>query len=87
MTSHSTLLAGSTPRQVLESCRHRGADTRNVGYPGTTNQPVNETLERFLIPKMFAQVAQGKLSTANSVCSTASEMNQIWAKWKTAGKV
>ena len=62
-------------------------DTRNVGYPGTTNQAVNETLERFLIPKMFAQVAQGKLSTANSVCSTASEMNQIWAKWKTAGKV
>ena len=62
-------------------------DTRNVGYPGTTNPAVNETLERFLIPKMFAQVAQGKLSAANSVRSTASEMKQIWAKWKTAGKV
>ncbi|MGE5273378.1 MAG: ABC transporter substrate-binding protein [Verrucomicrobiota bacterium] len=62
-------------------------DTRNVGYPGTTNPAVNETLDRFLIPKMFAQVAQGKLSAANSVRSTASEMKQIWAKWKTAGKV
>jgi multiple sugar transport system substrate-binding protein len=62
-------------------------DTRNVGYPGTTNAAVNETLERFLIPKMFAQVSQGKLSAANSVRSTAREMTQIWAKWKTAGKV
>ena len=62
-------------------------DTRNAGYPGTTNQAVNETLDRFLIPRMFAQVAQGKLSAASSVRSTASEMKQIWAKWKTAGKV
>jgi hypothetical protein len=53
----------------------------------TTNAAVNETLERFLIPKMFAQVAQGKLSAAKSVHSTASEMKQIWAKWKAAGKV
>jgi multiple sugar transport system substrate-binding protein len=62
-------------------------DTRNAGYPGTTNAAVNETLEQFLIPKMFAQAAQGKLSAANSVRSTASQMKQIWAKWKAVGKV
>ena len=62
-------------------------DTRNAGYPGTTNPAVNETLARFLIPRMFAQVSQGKLSAANSVRSTAREMTQIWAKWKTAGKL
>ena len=62
-------------------------DTRNVGYPGTTNPAVAETLERFLIPKMFAQVAQGKLSAPSSVRSTAAEMKQIWTKWKTAGRV
>ena len=62
-------------------------DTRNTGYPGTTNPAVNETLARFLIPRMFAQVSQGKLSAANSVRSTAREMTQIWAKWKTAGKL
>ena len=62
-------------------------DTRNVGYPGTTNPAVSETLDRFLIPKMFAQVAQGKRSAADSVRSTAKEMTQIWAKWKKAGKV
>ncbi len=62
-------------------------DTRNVGYPGTTNPAVNEMLDRFLIPRMFAQVAQGKLSAANSVRATAGEMTQIWAKWRIAGKV
>ena len=62
-------------------------DACNAGYPGTTNAAVNETLERFLIPKMFAQVSQGKLSAASSVRSTAREMTQIWAKWRTAGRV
>jgi multiple sugar transport system substrate-binding protein len=62
-------------------------DACNAGYPGTTNPAVNETLERFLIPKMFAQVAQGKVSAANSVRSSAREMKQIWAKWKSAGKI
>jgi multiple sugar transport system substrate-binding protein len=62
-------------------------DTCNVGYPGTTNSAVNETLERFLIPRMFAQVAQGKLSAADSVRSTAREMRQIWAKWKASGTI
>ena len=33
-------------------------DTRNAGYPGTTNSAVNKTLGRFLIPRMFAQVSQ-----------------------------
>jgi multiple sugar transport system substrate-binding protein len=62
-------------------------DTCNAGYPGTTNPAVSETLDRFLIPKMFAQVAQGRLTAAQSVRSTATEMKQIWAKWKTAGTV
>lgn len=62
-------------------------DTRNAGYPGTTSAAVNETLDRFLIPRMFAQVSQGKLSAADSVRSTASQMAQIWARWKAAGKV
>ena len=62
-------------------------DTCNAGYPGTTNPAVNETLERFLIPRMFAQVSQGKLSAAASVRSTARELRQIWAKWKASGGI
>jgi multiple sugar transport system substrate-binding protein len=61
-------------------------DTRNAGYPGTTNAAVDDTLGRFLIPQMFAQVAQGKLSAAASVRATGRELAKIWADRKVAVK-
>ena len=61
--------------------------TRNVGYPGTANAAVGEALDRYLIPQMFAQVAQGKATAAEAVRATSGELKQIWAKWRAAGKV
>lgn len=61
--------------------------TANVGYPGHANAAVQETFERFLIPHMFAQVSQGKLTAADSVRATAAEMRAIWAKWRRAEKI
>jgi multiple sugar transport system substrate-binding protein len=61
--------------------------TRQAGYPGYTNPAITETLNRYLIPQMFAQVSQGKMTAAASVQSTAKQMQQIWAKWKAAGKL
>jgi multiple sugar transport system substrate-binding protein len=61
--------------------------TRNVGYPGYSNAAVDETLNRFLIPRMFAQVSQGKMSPTESVRSTAKELKQIWARWRAVGKI
>jgi multiple sugar transport system substrate-binding protein len=61
--------------------------TRNVGYPGYANAAVQETLDRFLVPRMFAQVSQGKVSAEDSVRATAAEMKRIWAKWRAAGKI
>ena len=61
--------------------------TRNAGYPGTSNAAVQEVLDRFLIPQMFAQVAQGKTGAAESVRSTAQEMKRFWARWRKAGKI
>ena len=61
--------------------------TRNVGYPGYANAAVQETLDRFLVPSMFAQVSQGKATAEDSVRATAAEMKRIWAKWRRAGKI
>lgn len=61
--------------------------TVNVGYPGYANAAVDEMLGRFLIPHMFAGVSQGKLSAADSVRSTARQLERIWARWRDAGKV
>ncbi len=62
-------------------------DTHNIGYPGYSHVALDETLNRFLIPSMFAAVSQGRMSAAASVRATAREMRQIWAKWKAAGKL
>ena len=61
--------------------------TCNAGYPGYTNAAVQETLDRYLIPHMFAGVSQGRLTAAESVRSTAGQMKRIWARGHAARKV
>jgi multiple sugar transport system substrate-binding protein len=61
--------------------------THNIGYPGTTNAAMDEVFSKFLIPTMFAQVSQGKMSAADSVRSTNSQVKEIYAKWKERGKI
>jgi multiple sugar transport system substrate-binding protein len=61
--------------------------TRNAGYPGSSNAAVQEVLDTFLVPRMFAQVSQGTMSAEDSVRSTATQMKRIWAKWRAAGKI
>ncbi|MFL5953247.1 MAG: ABC transporter substrate-binding protein [Gaiellaceae bacterium] len=61
--------------------------THNIGYPGTTNAAVDEVFSKYLIPQMFAQVSQGKLSAQDSVRDTMSVVKGIYAKWRKRGKI
>jgi multiple sugar transport system substrate-binding protein len=61
--------------------------THNIGYPGTTNAAMDEVFSKYLIPQMFAQVSQGKMSAADSVSSINSQVKDIYAKWKARGKI
>jgi multiple sugar transport system substrate-binding protein len=61
--------------------------THNIGFPGTYNAAMDEVFTKYLIPAMFAQVSQGKLSAADSVRQTNSQVKAIYAKWKAAGKI
>jgi multiple sugar transport system substrate-binding protein len=61
--------------------------THNIGYPGTTNAAIDEIFQKYLIPQMFAQVSQGKMSAADSVKSTAAQVKDIYARWKQRGKI
>ena len=61
--------------------------THNIGYPGTTNAAIDEIFSKYLIPQMFAQVSQGKLSAADSVRDTMSAAKNIYAKWRSRGKI
>jgi multiple sugar transport system substrate-binding protein len=61
--------------------------TQNAGYPGYHNAAVEEVLDTYLIPRMFAQVSQGRMTAAESVRAAAVEAKHIWARWRRAGKV
>jgi multiple sugar transport system substrate-binding protein len=61
--------------------------THNIGYPGTTNAAIDEIFSKYLIPQMFAQVSQGKLSAKDSVRDTMSVVKGIYAKWRKRGKI
>ena len=56
--------------------------THNIGYPGTTNAAIDEIFSKYLIPQMFAQVSQGKVSAEDSVRHTNTAVKDIYAKWR-----
>jgi multiple sugar transport system substrate-binding protein len=61
--------------------------TTNVGYPGFSNAAVDEVFNTWLIPQMFAEVAQGRKSAADSVADTTREVQRIFRKWRNRGKI
>ena len=61
--------------------------TTNVGFPGYSNAAIDEVFNTFLIPQMFAQVAQGNKSAAESVRDTTNEVRRIFRKWRARGKI
>jgi multiple sugar transport system substrate-binding protein len=61
--------------------------TTNPGHPGNTTPVIDEIFNTFLIPQMFAEVAQGKSSPAEAVQSFAKKAQSIYRKWKNQGLV
>jgi hypothetical protein len=60
---------------------------RNVGYPGTSNAAIDEIFYKYLIPQMFAQVAQQKLTAADAARAAETQMKDIFRKWRELGKI
>lgn len=61
--------------------------TANVGYPGYSNAAVSEIFNTSLIPQMFAQVAQDKLTAEDAAKAAQGQFQAIFDKWKAAGKL
>jgi multiple sugar transport system substrate-binding protein len=70
---------------VLDSISRHA--TANVGFPGFSNAAIDEVFNAGLIPQMFAEVAQGRKSAAESVRDTAGEVRRIFRKWRAKGKI
>ena len=61
--------------------------TYNVGYPGYANAAIGEIFDTFLVPQMFAEVAQGRRSPDEAARDYHRRFNRIFAKWRRRGKV
>jgi multiple sugar transport system substrate-binding protein len=61
--------------------------TRNVGFPGTTNAAIDEVFYKYVIPQMFAQVAQKKMTAAEAARAAEHELKGIFSKWRRLGKI
>jgi multiple sugar transport system substrate-binding protein len=61
--------------------------TYNVGYPGYSNAAVGEVFSTWLIPTMFAQVAQKKMTAAEAAGAANQEFNKVFTKWRRLGKI
>ena len=55
--------------------------TTNPGHPGNTTPVMDEIYNTFLIPQMFAEVAQGKSTPAEAVSAFAQKAQGIYRKW------
>jgi multiple sugar transport system substrate-binding protein len=61
--------------------------TTNVGHPGFSNAGVDEVFNKFLIPQMFAEVAQDKMTPAEAARAADREIKAIYAKWRRRKKL
>jgi multiple sugar transport system substrate-binding protein len=56
--------------------------TTNVGYPGYASAAIDQALNTFLLPTMFARAARGAMTPQDTVRSADSELRRIFALWK-----
>jgi multiple sugar transport system substrate-binding protein len=61
--------------------------TTNPGHPGFTNAAFDEVFSKFLVPKMFAQVSQKKMTAQEAVNAADREMKAIYRKWRRLKKI
>jgi multiple sugar transport system substrate-binding protein len=71
--------------KVLETINKKY--TKNVGYPGFSNAAMDEVFNKFLIPQMFAQVAQDKMTPDEAARAAQRDIGKIFAAWRKRKKI
>ena len=61
--------------------------TYNVGYPGYSNAAIDEVFNKFLIPQMFAEVAQDKRTPADAAREYDRQIRIIFQAWRNRKKI
>jgi multiple sugar transport system substrate-binding protein len=61
--------------------------TLNPGYPGFTNAAIDEIFNKFLIPQMFAEVAQGKRTPEDAAEIYDRSFKRIFQRWRNRERI
>jgi len=61
--------------------------TLNPGWPGNTNAAFDEIFNKFMIPQMFAEVAQGKRTPEDAAKVYDRSFRGIFQRWRNRGKI
>lgn len=77
----------ATPRHKYKVFEDVSDWVTNVGYPGYANAAIDEIFSTWMIPKMFAEVASGRMTPAAGLSQTDAAVRHIFQKWQGRGKV
>ncbi len=61
--------------------------TLNPGWPGNTTAAIDEIFNKFMIPQMFAEVAQGKRTPEEAARVYDRSFKRIFQKWRNLRKI
>ncbi len=61
--------------------------TTAVGYPGYSNAAIDEIFNKWVISRMFAEAARGRMTPEQAMKAADQQVRGIFDKWRTAGKV
>lgn len=76
--------SGSTRYAVLANLP---ALATNLGHPGFANAAIDEVYRTGLIPTMFARAATGQLTPEEALDQADKQVQDIFRKWRQAGKI
>jgi ABC-type glycerol-3-phosphate transport system substrate-binding protein len=78
---------GAMPANKLSVLKDGTKWSTNIGHPGPANTAEGEVFSTFVIPNMFARVARGEQTPAESLAVAETQINTIFEKWRRLGLV
>lgn len=61
--------------------------TVSVGHPGYANAAIDEIYSRWVLSRMFAEAARGRMTTEEAVSSAVRQSREIFDKHRAAGRI
>ena len=84
LISHDTRV---TPPDKYKVFKDVSEWTVNVGFPGYANPAIAEVFAEYILPKMFAQSASGKVTPEAALDQGYKEVKRIYQAWSSKGKI